>query len=173
MASRHCVPTGGRRSFFMALSAMLLVAGCGGGSGDSGVREVSPVVIQGTWELTATSKGVTSHPVSVPGTAVPTQVLLSRLTANDIAKLLALLFQDYTTSVEGSTLTVTGSDTSYQLTVNSFTVSDYMGCGACGVGSTVTYTATVGFSESGTFKGQAIPPGKGTLVVDFRYLRTA
>ena len=59
------------------------------------------------------------------------------------------------------------------LVVNSFTASDYLGCGTCVVGTSVSYTLTVNFSESGVFEGVTVNPGTDTLVLKFVYTRTA
>lgn len=163
------------RSGFAAAATALLLAACGGGGGDDGdIRTIEPATpaFQGTWQVEANIDGTTTAAVGAAAAAVPTQQAAASLSATSLAQLIAATrFQGYTVTVNGSTLSVSDPDTNYALTINSFTVSDYQGCGACGVGTSVRYTVAMNFTESGTLDGFAIPVTTEDAVVRFTYTR--
>lgn len=160
----------------VSLSALLL-AGCGGGGEEGGSRLFGPpgnATLQGTWQLSVEVDGVLAAPVSVEASVVPTAEMVAQFDTAAAAQQVAIAsFQGKVVTVSGSTLRVTDPDTNYVLVIDSFTVSDYQGCGSCGVGSSVSFTLTLAISESGVFDGLAVPAATGTMVVRFRYTRIA
>lgn len=166
------------RSWMAAAAAALLLAGCGGGSADGpGQQQILAPAnpgIQGAWQLAVTANDVGIAPVAVAAGNVPSAEDVNALDANAVAQIVgSTLFQGYSVSVSGNTVRVTDPDTNYVLVVNSFTTSNYQGCGACGVGSIVSYTLSVGFGESGVIDARNVPATTGTLVLRLRYTRTA
>lgn len=166
-----------RLPWLAAAFLVLLLAGCSGGGGNPGTPgggsggSVSPTTpLLGTWQVTLTSSGIATAPVTVEAAAVPTSD--DALDANEVAQLLARTrFQSYTTGINGSTLRVTDADTDYTMVINSFSVSQFEGCDNCGVGSAISFLLTVNFSESGTFDGVLVPPRTATIELQVRYRR--
>ena len=165
------------RVWFAATAAALMLASCGGGGGggDGDIRFVQPgtPTIQGNWQLTVSiDNGPESPPVAVPATAVPSSLQVARFTASAIAELFARTsFQGKTVSQSGTTITVTDPDTNYVLVINSITTSNFQGCGTCLVGTVVSFTVVVDFTESGTLDGVTVPTNTGTMTLRFRYTR--
>jgi hypothetical protein len=170
------------RIWFAASVTMLLLAACGGGGGEEGAgRLFGPpgnATLQGTWQLSVEVDGVPAPPVTVEASVVPTAEMVAQFDTPAVAQQVGIAtFQGRVVTVSGSTLRVTDAEinnnTNYVLVINSFTASDYQGCGSCGVGSTVSFTLTLDVSESGVIDGVTVPAATGTMVVRFRYLRTA
>lgn len=170
------------RAWIGAASVVLFLAACGGGGGSAGVTggsggsgtggSVAPGVptLQGTWQLTITPlNGVTTAAVTVGATEVSTT---GQLDAPAVARLLAQTrFQAYTTTVTGSSIRVVDPDTDYLMVVDSVTSSGFEGCGTCGVGTEITFTLSVNFTESGVFEGLTIPSRTTSTEVEVRYVR--
>lgn len=164
------------RTWFAASVTALLLAGCGGGEEGGGTLFGPPgnAVLRGTWQLSAEVDGVASAPVDVDASVVPTANMVAEFDTATVAEQVGIVtFQGYTVTVSGSSIRVTDFDTDYVLVINSFSVSDYQGCGSCGVGSTVSFTLTVNTSEGGRLDGQTVPTAAGTMVVRLRYTRVA
>ena len=64
---------------------------------------------------------------------------------------------NYTVTVNGNTTTITGPNTNYTIVINSYSASNYQGCGACGVGSTVSFTMVINATEGGLLDGFSEP----------------
>lgn len=164
------------RMGFAAACAALLLAACGGGSDGPPGPGLSPgrPSLQGDWVLRVTVDSVTTAAIDVPPNAVPDEGDAQALDAGDVAELIgATLYQGgYTVTVNGSTVRVVDPDSDYFLTVDTVRVDDFEDCGACGVGTAVTFTVTITFSERGTLDGRAIPANTGTEVLLFAYERT-
>jgi hypothetical protein len=155
----------------------LTLAACGGG-GSGSATQVSTIdtatpAFQGNWQLTISFDGTPRAPIDLAASDVPTQTVATEFTAATVAQLVARTFPNKTVTQSGSTVTVTDPDTSYVLVVNSVSVSGYQGCGSCGVGSAVSVTLAVNFSESGRFDGVTVPARTFDAAVTFRYQRTA
>lgn len=171
------------RAWLGAACLALLVAACGGGGGSpgtpgggsgNGTGTVAPALpaLLGIWQLTITNAGVTTAPVAVEAAAVPTSA--NAFDNTGIARLLARSrFQNYTTGINGSTLRVTDADTDYTMVINSFTVSQFQGCGTCEVGTAITFTLNVNFNESGTFDGVLLPSRTTSIELQVRYVRAS
>jgi hypothetical protein len=160
----------------LAAVALALTACGGGGSGsDVQVGTLSPATpaLQGNWQLTISFDGTPRAPIDLAAADVPTQTAASEFTAATVAQLVALTFPNKTVTRSGSAVTVTDPDTSYVLVINSVSVSGYQGCGSCGVGTAVSVTLAVNFSESGRFDGVTVPARTFDSTVTFRYQRTA
>ena len=164
-----------RAAVAAALSCVVLI-GCGGGGGGSSEVEPSPSVaapvapvFAGNWRLFVTVEGVqTDTGVITPGDKVPTAETVSQLTvANFSGALVEVPVAGYVVTVDGNRITVTGPNTNFTVTVNSFSVSNYQSCGACGVGSEVSLQLNVNMTEGGVFDGNVEPTtttsGSGVL----------
>jgi len=161
----------------LAAAMALTLAACGGGGGGSATQVVtiSPATpaFQGNWQLTISVDGTPRAPIDLTAADVPTQTVATEFTAAGVAQLVALTFPNKTVTRSGSAITVTDPDTSYVLVVNSISVTGYQGCGSCGVGTAVSVTLEVNFSESGRFDGVSVPARTFDAAVTFRYQRTA
>jgi hypothetical protein len=169
------------RVWFAATAAALMLASCGGGGGGGGdgdIRFVQPATptIQGNWQLTVTvDNGAESAPVPADAAAVPTAQEVAQLTTSAVAELFGRTnFQGFTVVQNGATIRVTRPvDTDYTLTVNSIAVSNFQDCGSCGVGTSVSFTVLMNFTESGTFTGQTIQPNTRAVTLRFRFTRVS
>lgn len=158
------------RTLTIAFALALLTSCGGGGGGDS----APPQAITGDWQLALTVDGQTSPGVAVAASAVPTEQQVSQITTANVAQVFASnVFSGYTVTVNGTLITVTGTNTSYQLTVNSIAASNYQGCGTCGVGTKVSYDVNMNYTETGLFDGQMVPTSTGSIKVTFTYTRTS
>jgi hypothetical protein len=174
------------RSWFAAVLAAVFLVACGGGGGNPGTPggsagggtsggSVAPSLppLVGTWSVTVSYPGNTTSPVTLPASAVPTSAN-AFASATDVARLLAATrFQNHQSTINGSTLHVVDSDTDYTMTINSFSVSQFAGCGSCGVGTTITFVLTITYAESGTFDGAALASRTQTVDLTVRYTRVS
>jgi hypothetical protein len=157
-----------------ALALALAACGGGGGGSDAQVHTISPATpaFQGNWQLTISIDGAPRAPIDLAAADVPSQNSATEITAAGFAELMARTFPNKTVTRSGSAVTVTDPDTSYVLVVNSVSVTGYQGCGSCGVGSAVSVTLAVNFSESGRFDGVTVPARTFDAAVTLRYQRT-
>jgi hypothetical protein len=154
-----------------ALLAALLVAACGGG-GDGDGPATPGNTIQGNWQLALSVGGQSSAAVAVQASAVPSADAVANITTANVAQLFSSgAFQGFTVTVSGTTVTVTGPGTNYQLVINSIGASNYQGCGGCGPGSRVSFDVDMNYTESGTFDGTPVPPNTDSLSLSFGYTR--
>lgn len=161
------------RALFMAL-AVALLASCGGGGGGGDDSPPPAQTVEGNWQLALTIDGQSTAGVAVPASAVPTQQQVSQITTANVAQVFASnAFSGYTVTVSGTTVTVTGPGTNYQLVVNSIAATNYQGCGACTVGAKVSYDVEMNYTESGTFDNQAVPVNTDSIKVTFTYTRVS
>lgn len=159
------------RALAMAV-AVALLASCGGGGGDDSPPPAQ--VFTGNWELALTVDGQSTPGVAVPASAVPTKQEVAQITTSHVAEVFASnVFSGYTVTVSGTTVTVTGPGTNYQLVVNSIAATNYQGCGACTVGAKVSYDVEMNYTESGTFDNQAVPLNTDSIKVTFTYTRVS
>lgn len=159
------------RSGCLAACAALLLAACGGG-GDDG-RHLTPGErpLQGSWVLEVTVDGVTTAPVDVAAEDVPDEEDAEELDRADLAGIVgATLYQGgYTVSVSGNTVRVVDPDSDYLLTIDSVSSTNFVDCGACGVGSTVRLDVRFTFTESGVLDGvRQSGSGSETLRLTYR-----
>lgn len=160
------------RALFMGLAIALLTSCGGGGGGDDGPPPPPPIT--GNWQLALTIEGDTSAAVAVPASAVPTEQQVSQITTANVAQQFGSnVFAGYTVTLNGATITVTGTNTSYTLVINSISATNYQGCGACGVGSKVSYDVNANYTESGIFDSQLVPTTTDNLRVTFTFTRVS
>lgn len=133
----------------------------------STVIAVSPTftpagALAGNWEQRMLIEGQNVLIGTFPGKAVPLADIVTQSTTATAYSYLAPTNvaangSVYTVSSNGNTTTITGPNTNFTMTINSFGFSNYVGCGACGVGSTVSVVMNANFTAGGTMDGQAIP----------------
>lgn len=127
---------------------LALVAGCGGGGGDS--------QLAGSWRLSTALGGVTMPDTIVTGADVLSESEAAAFTVEQAAQVEAGRFPGKTVSVSGDTVRATDPDTDFTVVVESVGLRSYEGCGTCAVGTTVTFDTTVVQRESGLLDG--VPP---------------
>lgn len=129
--------------------------------------------LAGTWELRMDEGGSSFTVGQFPAAAVPPAEIVTAFSADtfmqqiwayDVAK-------GFTLSGGGSTWKLTGAGTDYTIVVNSFSVSGYQSCGACGVGTQVSFTVNSSFTESGLWEGVQHPSTTFNEAFTFRYVR--
>jgi hypothetical protein len=129
----------------------------------------------GNWSasmtVTAEGQSQTIDGGVVPGSAVPTEAQLSALGAEALRQQFVEQYEGYTISGSGNTITISGQGTELTIVINSYSISGYQGCGACGVGSTVTYNAQMVITVSGTSGGYPFPATQSSSNTTFRYTR--
>lgn len=115
--------------------------------------------LAGNWRMFITAEGQTiDTQTDMPGSAVPTAVTIGSYSANQFGTFLApVAGVNYTVTVSGNTTTITGPNTNYTIVINSFSASSYQGCGACGVGSTVSFTMAINATAGGLLDGFSEP----------------
>jgi hypothetical protein len=133
----------------------------------------TPGTLTGTWEMKLNFDGQTFVAGQIPGSSVPTQTMLSQLNTEMLVGQLtaAEVAQGMTVSGSGNTFTLTGPNTNYTFTINSFSFTNYQGCGTCGVGSSVTYTVTFNITEGGLLEGVQEPQTTTDGSYSFTYTR--
>lgn len=129
--------------------------------------------LTGTWELRMDEGGSTFVVGQFPAAAVPpkeiatsfsTDTFMQQIWAYDVA-------HGYTLSGSGNNWKLTNHNTNYTIVVNSFGVTNYTSCGACGVGSQVSFTVNSSFSEGGLWDGVQHPTTTINEAYTFRYVR--
>jgi hypothetical protein len=139
---------------------------------------VSPTftpTLSGTWSLSINVAGYGSVPVGVvPVASIPTAEILAATSASSVGQDYAASYQSggYTVTGTSNGVHVTGPNTNYTITVNSFSYSNYVSCGACGVGSQISYKLTASISEGGTLDGYSYPTETTSESMQFIYQRT-
>ena len=147
------------------------------------------VALPGTWEQTSTSIGDTPYTEVVPGSDVPpTQAALtdyywvSSYLNGQAAKENAtnsnfkISFSNILVSANGFSFVFngvgTGPSAGSSTTMNvSFSISNYVGCGNCGVGSTASFNYATTSSGSYTSGGITVPMQPSSDTGFVRYLR--
>lgn len=113
--------------------------------------------LTGNWQMSVSSSGQTINTgATFAGKDVPTVQTISSFGAAQFGSFLVPATVNgtgYTISVNGSTITTTGPNTNYTITINSVSTSNYQGCGACGVGSQVSFDMVVNATSSGLLDG--------------------
>lgn len=129
----------------------------------------------GTWNLTVLAEGQSLPGGPVPGAAVPTAEMLALIDMAAVRQQLVGGYSQggYTVSGNGSTVTITGPNTNFRMTINSFAFSGYQGCGACGIGSVVSYRLVASVTAGGTLDGQSVPTSTQDVSMTFRYVRAS
>jgi hypothetical protein len=97
-------------------------------------------------------------------TAFSTDTFMQQIWAFDVA-------HGYTLTGTGNNWKLTNSNTNYTVIVNSFAVTNYTSCGACGVGSQVSFTVNSSFTEGGLWDGVQHPTTTINEAYTFRYVR--
>lgn len=134
-------------------------------SGDSTLIDTTGnYTLSGNWELKVVASGQEIVVGTVPGAAVPPS---SALAGVDLTVALGqtsgstTFVQDgktYTITVSGNTSVLTGPQTNVTTVINSVSVTNYVGCGTCGVGSTVSFVYAANVTMSGTLDGMVVEP---------------
>jgi hypothetical protein len=138
----------------------------------------APGGLSGNWQQTTTVEGQSIVGGIVPGSAVPTELILTQSTASSAATFLAPTNvsangSTYTVSANGNTTTITGPGTNFTITINSYSFSNFQGCGACGVNSTVSVNMNANYTMSGTFDGQSIPATTASVSATLSWKRVS
>jgi len=132
--------------------------------------------LTGTWNFSMNISGAGTFPVgAVPATSIPSAQDLASFTALSVGQQFASTFQveGYTVSASGNGVRITGPNTDYTITVNSFSYTNYVSCGTCGVGTQISYKLTMSISQGGTLDGQNYPTETSNESVQFIYQRTS
>lgn len=144
--------------------ACLALIGCGGGGGGTAETPVTPVTpaLDGTWRLYTISEGFEFNTGLVfEGKDLPTAETVSQLTMANLMTIVVPTLEvpstGYTIVINGNTIVVTGPGTNFTVTINSFSVSNFQSCGACGGGSTVQFNLNANVTEGGTIDGEQVP----------------
>ncbi|MFZ4624282.1 MAG: hypothetical protein ACOYNF_08610, partial [Rhodoferax sp.] len=147
------------------------------------------VALPGTWEQTSTAAGSTPDVEIVPGSDVPpSQAALTdfywvstylnmqadKLNAEDSN--FKISFSNITMSSTGFSFVFngvgTGSSAGSSSTMNvRISISNYVGCGSCGVGTSVKFDYSATSSGSYTFNGATVPMATETSTGSVSYLR--
>ena len=169
--------------WLFAFALLLALGACGGGGGGGGasgeIRTISPggAVLQGTWLRTITFQGgtvgATSTQLTVTAAAVPTESEAGAFTTSTAAQLQAGRFPNKTVDQNGSTLSVTDPDTGFTVQVHGLSVTNYVDCGSCAVGTAVTLTITADLTEGGLFDGTTFTTVRHNVVLTLRYERVS
>jgi hypothetical protein len=145
------------------------------GSDGSVITEPKPASggLAGNWSyLITVNSGGQSGTVDagpVPGSAVPT---LAQLQSVDyFRQQFTEAYEGMTITGSGNTISVVGPHDNFTITINSFSASNYQGCGACGVGSTVTYNTVANYTIAGVISDQNVPPTALAANAQHRYTR--
>lgn len=151
----------------VACLALISCGGGGGGGGETAATTDAPVVVttpalDGTWRLYTISEGFEFNTGLVfAGKDLPTAETVSQLTMANLMTIMVPTLEvpstGYSVTVNGNTVVVTGSGTNFTVTINSFSVSDFQSCGACGGGSTVQFKLNANVTEGGTIDGEQFP----------------
>jgi hypothetical protein len=133
-------------------------------SGDSTLIDTTGnYALSGNWEMKVVAEGQEYVVGTFPGSAVPPSSALvgvdftAALGQGSESVTYTVDGKTYTVTVSGATSTITGPQTNFSTTVNSVSVTNYVGCGACGVGSTVSFAYAATATVSGTMDGMTIP----------------
>jgi hypothetical protein len=131
--------------------------------------------LSGTWNFTLNVVGAGSVPVgAVPAASIPTAQDLAGATAQSVGQQFSSSFQveGYTVTGTGNSVHITGLNTDYTLSVNSFSYSNYVSCGSCGVGTQISYNLSASITEGGTIDGYSYPTSTFSEDLQFVYQRT-
>lgn len=155
----------------LALLALLGLGACGGGGGGS---ETPSPTLTGDWQVSLVESGTTYTGGTVPASTIPTQEQVASLSADSFAEVFATtVYEGYTVSINGATLTITGPGTNLTIVINSVSGSNYQSCGtACGIGAVVSYDVTVNLTANGTADNQPVT-GTDSGTVTVRYTRVS
>jgi hypothetical protein len=129
--------------------------------------------LQGTWHLTVEVGSQSVDAANVQGSSIPSAEKLAQATVASAGQVFVTAYSGYTVSVNGNQVHVTGSNTDLTIVINSFSFSNYQGCGTCGVGTQVSYIMNMNFTQSGTLNGQTVPSTTSSAVTTFRYQRVS
>ncbi|MGZ5786518.1 MAG: hypothetical protein ACXWJM_11410, partial [Ramlibacter sp.] len=138
---------------------------------------VSPTftpTLSGTWNFSMYIAGYGSVPVGVvPAASIPSAQDLASASALSVGEQYAASYQveGYTVTANGNSVRVTGLNTDYTITVGSFSYSNYVSCGSCGVGSQISFRLTASIAEGGTLDGQSYPTTTISEDLQFVYQR--
>ena len=129
--------------------------------------------LAGQWEMFVTVEGQEFSAGLVDGSGVPATEILTVTDYNNVLASAGGSYTSdgYTTTVNGNSVTTVGPNVNLTTTINSFNVNNYSGCGACGVGSVVSFAYSYDYNLSGSVEGQTFTnmPFVGSAQV--RYVR--
>lgn len=140
------VRTSRRRAAWCSLVVAIAfgLAACGGGGGGSGEEG-----LQGSWRLSFHQDAFLRYVDTGPASAVPAAGELAGLTpAQFVERFGAIAFRGATFTISGQRVVVHTGTGDFELT--GVLISNYQGCGSCGLGSTVRFEATVGIKPVNT-----------------------
>jgi hypothetical protein len=129
--------------------------------------------LTGTWTLSINVAGAGSVPVGVvPVESIPSATDLASFDASTVGQQFVSSYQGYTITENGNSFRMTGPATDFTITINSFSFSNYVSCGSCGVGSQISYKMTSSVTEGGTLDGQSFPTSTINESLQYIYQRT-
>ena len=132
--------------------------------------------LAGKWSMTVTEDGTDyTAPDQVDGAAVPSSATIAGVNYNSVLAAANGTYtgEGFTVTTNGNTVTVVGPDINMTYTINNFTVSNYSGCGSCGVGSAVSFAYSYSITFSGTVSGQPISTTNLSGTASIRYVRVS
>lgn len=145
---------------------------------DNGSTILDPTgasALSGQWTMVVIVEGTEVNVGTFAGSAVPSS---SAIVDTDFEAAIGQAASSYssdgyTVTGNGNTVTVVGPGTNLTITINTFSLANYTGCGSCGVGSTVSYSMNYsytynGFDSTTTFNNLTL---SGTSTV--RYTRVS
>jgi hypothetical protein len=132
--------------------------------------------LAGKWSMTVTEDGSSyTAPDQVDGTGVPSSASIAGVNYNSVLAAANGTYtgDGFTVTTNGNTVTVVGPDINMTYTINNFVVTNYSGCGSCGVGSEVSFAYTYSITFSGTVSGQPVSATNLSGTASIRYVRVS
>ncbi len=135
--------------------------------------------LSGSWSMTAVIEGVEIDVGLIDGAAVPPSSMLAGidfttgLGQTEEAYSYVENGKTYTLTVLGNSSVLTGPQTNFTVTIDDISISNYIGCGVCGISSAVSYTFSMIVSSGGTMDGEAVPYSSSSSSVQIVYRRVS
>ena len=129
--------------------------------------------LTGQWEMILTVEGQEFSAGNVDASVVPSTEVLAATDYNVVLSSAGGTYTSdgYTVTVNGNTVTTVGPNVNLTTVINNFTVTNYSGCGSCGVGSSVSFAYTYDYTFSGTAEGQSFNNLNFAGSAQVRYVR--
>lgn len=129
--------------------------------------------LTGQWEMFVTVEGQEFSAGTVDGSLVPATQVLAGTDYNVVLSSAGGTYtsEGYTVTVNGNTVTTVGPNVNLTTVINNFVVTNFTGCGSCGVGSAVSFAYTYDYTLSGTAEGQSFNNLNVAGSAQVRYVR--